>query len=64
MCCCPETPDVGGGLLVWRSQHMGSKDRRQRPSKRDWKERKFPLVPGDTEEFIPLPGMPKVPDYP
>jgi redox-sensitive bicupin YhaK (pirin superfamily) len=31
----------------------------------DWRERRFPLVPGDAEEFIPLPqGRPKIVTYP
>ncbi len=31
----------------------------------DWREGKFPKVPGDEEEFIPLPkGKPKIVDYP
>ena len=48
---------------LWWNFVSSSRDRINE-AKRDWKERKFPLVPGDTEEFIPLPGMPKVPDYP
>ena len=48
---------------LWWNFVSSSRDRISE-AKRDWKERKFPLVPGDTEEFIPLPGMPKVPDYP
>ena len=31
----------------------------------DWREGRFPQVPGDTEEFIPLPqGRPKIVSYP
>ena len=26
-----------------------------------WQERSFPLVPGDEEEFVPLPPLPKTP---
>ncbi|PKP99531.1 MAG: hypothetical protein CVT74_07740 [Alphaproteobacteria bacterium HGW-Alphaproteobacteria-13] len=32
--------------------------------KHDWKGRKFPLVPGDSEEYIPLPLVPQTPAYP
>ncbi|WP_278248717.1 pirin-like C-terminal cupin domain-containing protein [Marinobacter halodurans] len=32
-----------------------SKDRLEQ-AKSDWKAGRFPLVPGDEEEFIPLPG--------
>jgi len=32
-----------------------SADRIER-AKRDWAERRFPLVPGDEEEFVPLPA--------
>ncbi len=31
-----------------------SKDRIEQ-AKRDWRERKFPAIPGDDVEFIPLP---------
>jgi redox-sensitive bicupin YhaK (pirin superfamily) len=30
----------------------------------DWKARRFPLVPGDEAEFIPLPDVPKTVSYP
>jgi redox-sensitive bicupin YhaK (pirin superfamily) len=33
-------------------------------AKEDWIERKFPLVPGDAEEFIPFPAVPKTVSYP
>lgn len=33
-------------------------------AKHDWKDRKFPLVPGDSEEFIPIPEVPKTVSYP
>jgi redox-sensitive bicupin YhaK (pirin superfamily) len=33
-------------------------------AKEDWKEMRFPLVPGDDEEFIPLPAVPKTVSYP
>ena len=40
-----------------------SKDRIQQ-AKEDWIERRFPLVPGDEEEFIPFPAVPKTVSYP
>ena len=40
-----------------------SKDRIQQ-AKDDWIERRFPLVPGDEEEFIPFPAVPKTVSYP
>ena len=33
-------------------------------AKEDWKERRFPTVPGDEEEFIPLPEVPLTVTYP
>jgi redox-sensitive bicupin YhaK (pirin superfamily) len=33
-------------------------------AKDDWKARRFPLVPGDAEEFIPLPEIPLTVSYP
>lgn len=33
-------------------------------AKEDWKARRFPLVPGDEEEFIPLPEVPLTVTYP
>ena len=33
-------------------------------AKEDWKARRFPLVPGDEEEFIPLPEIPLTVTYP
>ena len=33
-------------------------------AKRDWVAGQFPLVPGDSEEFIPLPAQPKTVSYP
>ena len=33
-------------------------------AKHDWKDRKFPFVPGDSEEFIPIPEVPKTVSYP
>jgi redox-sensitive bicupin YhaK (pirin superfamily) len=33
-------------------------------AKEDWKTRRFPLIPGDDQEFIPLPEVPKTVSYP
>jgi hypothetical protein len=33
-------------------------------AKHDWKERRFPLIPGDDQEFIPLPEIPLTVSYP
>jgi len=33
-------------------------------AKADWKALRFPLVPGDDQEFIPLPQVPKTVSYP
>jgi redox-sensitive bicupin YhaK (pirin superfamily) len=33
-------------------------------AKEDWREGRFPKVPGDAEEFIPLPDKPKTVSYP
>ncbi len=33
-------------------------------AKEDWKARRFPLVPGDEEEYIPLPEIPLTVSYP
>jgi hypothetical protein len=35
---------------------VSSSRERIEQAKRDWRERRFPLVPGDEEEFIPLPA--------
>jgi len=33
-------------------------------AKEDWKALRFPLIPGDDQEFIPLPELPKTVSYP
>lgn len=48
---------------VWWNFVSSSRDRINE-AKHDWKERKFPLVPGDSEEFIPIPEVPKTVSYP
>ena len=48
---------------VWWNFVSSSRERINE-AKHDWKERKFPLVPGDSEEFIPIPEVPKTVSYP
>ena len=43
---------------------VSSSRERINQAKHDWKDRKFPLVPGDSEEFIPIPEVPKTVSYP
>jgi len=33
-------------------------------AKHDWKAQRFPLIPGDDKEFIPIPEVPKTVSYP
>jgi redox-sensitive bicupin YhaK (pirin superfamily) len=49
-----------GGAKLEGERHIfwnfvSSSEERIEQAKRDWRERKFPLVPGDEKEFIPLP---------
>ncbi|HEX6277906.1 MAG TPA: pirin family protein [Polyangiaceae bacterium] len=50
-----------GGATLSGARHIewnfvsSSKERLER-AKDDWRERRFPSIPGDDEEFIPLPG--------
>jgi redox-sensitive bicupin YhaK (pirin superfamily) len=49
---------------VWWNFVSSSQERIQQAAL-DWRERRFPLVPGDDVEFIPLPeGRPKTVSYP
>ena len=48
---------------VWWNFVSSSRERINE-AKREWMERRFPLVPGDEEEFIPLPDQPKTVSYP
>ena len=49
---------------VWWNFVSSSRERISQ-AKEDWKARRFPLIPGDSEEFIPLPeGVPKTVSYP
>lgn len=46
---------MDGPRHIWWNFVSSSKERLEQ-AKADWKARKFPTVPGDEEEFIPLPG--------
>lgn len=48
---------------VWWNFVSSSHDRINQ-AKHDWKEGRFPLVPGDDKEFIPIPDVPKTVSYP
>ena len=59
---------LGGGAFatprhVWWNFVSSSRERIN-AAKHDWKERRFPTVPGDEAEFIPLPEVPKTVSYP
>ena len=43
---------------------VSSSRERINQAKEDWKARRFPLIPGDDAEFIPLPEVPKTVSYP
>ena len=43
---------------------VSSSRERINQAKEDWKARRFSLVPGDEEEFIPLPEIPLTVSYP
>ena len=48
---------------VWWNFVSSSRERINE-AKRDWKAGRFPLVPGDDKEFIPIPEIPKTVSYP
>lgn len=48
---------------VWWNFVSSSRDRINQ-AKEDWKARRFPTVPGDDKEFIPIPEVPKTVSYP
>ena len=48
---------------VWWNFVSSSRDRINQ-AKEDWKARRFPIVPGDEEEFIPIPEIPLTVSYP
>jgi redox-sensitive bicupin YhaK (pirin superfamily) len=43
---------------------VSSSRERINQAKEDWKALRFPLIPGDDEEYIPLPKVPKTVSYP
>ena len=48
---------------VWWNFVSSSRDRINQ-AKDDWRNRRFPEVPGDDKEFIPIPDAPKTVSYP
>jgi redox-sensitive bicupin YhaK (pirin superfamily) len=55
--------DLATPRHVWWNFVSSSRERINE-AKRDWKEGRFPLVPGDDKEFIPIPDVPKTVSYP
>ena len=59
---------LGGGAFATRRHvywnFVSSSKERIQQAKDDWIGRRFPLVPGDEEEFIPFPAVPKTVSYP
>ncbi|HMI41935.1 MAG TPA: pirin family protein [Sphingomicrobium sp.] len=59
---------LGGGAfssprhVMWNFV-SSSRDRLEQ-AKQDWIARRFPLIPGDDEEYIPYPAIPKTVSYP
>jgi redox-sensitive bicupin YhaK (pirin superfamily) len=45
---------LGQRFIDWN--FVSSRKERIAQAKDDWRERRFPTVPGDETEFIPLPG--------
>jgi hypothetical protein len=43
---------------------VSSSRERINEAKEDWKAQRFPVIPDDNEEFIPLPQVPKTVSYP
>jgi redox-sensitive bicupin YhaK (pirin superfamily) len=59
---------MGGGAFttprhVFWNFVSSSRDRINQ-AKEDWRALRFPLIPGDDEEYIPLPAVPKTVSYP
>lgn len=52
-----------GARRVWWN-FVSSNPERIEQAKRDWLEGRFPKVPGDEDEFIPIPDKPKTVSYP
>jgi redox-sensitive bicupin YhaK (pirin superfamily) len=59
---------MGGGAFSTRRyvfwNFVSSSRERINQAKEDWSAMRFPLIPGDDEEFIPLPEAPKTVSYP
>lgn len=59
---------MGGGAFSTRRyvfwNFVSSSRDRINQAKDDWKAMRFPLIPGDGEEFIPLPEIPMTVSYP
>jgi redox-sensitive bicupin YhaK (pirin superfamily) len=59
---------MGGGAFATRRyvhwNFVSSSRERITQAKEDWIDRRFPLVPGDEEEFIPYPDVVKTVSYP
>ena len=58
-----------GGAAFATPRHVfwnfvSSSRERINQAKEDWRAGKFPLVPGDDQEFIPIPDVPKTVSYP
>ena len=49
--------------LVWWNFVSSRRDRIEQ-AKQDWKAGRFPKVPDDSVEFIPIPEVPKTVSYP
>ncbi len=47
---------MDGPRHIWWN-FVSSSEERIEQAKRDWKERRFPKVPGDETEFAPLPSF-------
>ena len=54
---------MDGPRHVWWN-FVSSRRERIRQAREDWQAMRFPLVPGDSEEHIPLPEVPKTVSYP
>ncbi len=59
---------LGGGAFATRRyvfwNFVSSSRDRINQAKDDWKAMRFPLIPGDDHEFIPIPEVPKTVSYP
>jgi hypothetical protein len=54
---------LDGPRHVWWN-FVSSRRERIDQAREDWKAMRFGLVPGDSEEFIPLPEVPMTVSYP